>query len=163
MPKFDRVCPALFPRDGISRLTRRKPMKRNPPRQLTWIPQVAIQAHCLWCCEDRKKEVLTCASAKCPLHPFRTGEVISKNFDPLAIIRKKCLDCVMGLHSEVESCSSVRCSLWLFRLGVGNGKKSERDTCRRNKKIKAPWSLAPYRLNADAEHVLGKVEGVNRG
>ncbi|MCU0573268.1 MAG: hypothetical protein MUC41_09770 [Syntrophobacteraceae bacterium] len=92
-------------------------MKKTVPRQLTWLPRRAIRDHCLWCCENRRMEVATCSSERCPLFPFRFGEAGRGGDDLHAVIRRKCLDCVAGSRSEVQNCPSVGCALWCFRMG----------------------------------------------
>jgi hypothetical protein len=92
-------------------------MKKPSPRQLTWLPQLAIREHCLWCCENREQEVAMCSSQRCPLHPYRSGDPFGRATDYYTVIRRKCLDCVTGSRSEVLNCLSVACPLWCFRMG----------------------------------------------
>jgi hypothetical protein len=85
-------------------------------------PLQSIRKECLYCMGGSPGLVSSCTSARCGLHPYRTGKIaIGADRRLLRVIRHFCLSCV-GSSDEVKKCTGkmldgVVCKFHQYRIG----------------------------------------------
>jgi hypothetical protein len=144
----------------------------------TTTPSSAIRAHCLWCCNGSRSEVLLCPARRCPLwtlrlkakylpdkatlvddptplypleRPMTLGELVVKG-SKLAAIRRRCIDCSGGSAQDAKACQVKDCALWPYRGGHNPALVGKRG--RGN-----PAALARFRAIKVGGESGGEVEG----